>query len=72
MDLDARVKRQEPGLGDSWNLRSVLHIENDKPCPHSIVVGEVSRLGFQVGKNRLDRLGQGPVSNGRIRRLNGH
>src|SRR5262245_16807548 len=54
-DLDARVKRKESRLGDSWDLRRILHLKKNKSGSLAVVVGKVNRLRFQICQYRLDR-----------------
>src|ERR1700683_3152684 len=48
MKLNARIEREEPRLGNRWDLRSVLHFEENKRRPLTIVVREVNGLWLQI------------------------
>jgi hypothetical protein len=47
MNLNARIERQEPRLGNRRDLRSVLHFQENKCRPFTIIVCEVNGLGFR-------------------------
>ena len=54
MKLNARIEREEPRLGNRWNLRGVLHFKEKKRRPLTIVVREINGLGLQIRKYGLD------------------
>ena len=55
MKLNARIEREEPRLGNRWDLRSVLHFEKKKRRPLTIVVCEVNGLWLQIREYGLHR-----------------
>jgi hypothetical protein len=54
MKLNARIERQKPRLGNRWDLRCVLHFEENKRRPLTIVVCEVNGLWLQIREYGLD------------------
>src|SRR5580704_9380017 len=53
MKLNACIEREKPRLGNRWDLRSVLHFEENKTCPLTIIIREVNGLWLQVRKYGL-------------------
>src|SRR5438034_5392983 len=52
VNLDACIEREEPRLGDRWDLRSVLHLEKNEPRALAVAVREIRGLWLQVCQNR--------------------
>jgi hypothetical protein len=60
MDLNARIEREEPRLGNRWNLCGVMHFEEEKRRPLPIVACEVDSLGLQIRYDGLDGCAERP------------
>src|SRR5574341_1996306 len=54
MDLNARIEREKPRLGNRGDLGGVLHVEEKKRRPLSIVVREIHGFGLQIRQDGLD------------------
>src|SRR5262245_3060966 len=66
MNLNARIERLEPRLGNRWDLRGVLHLEKNQGRALPVVVCEINGLWFQIRKNRLNRAAESSGLGGRI------
>jgi len=48
VNLDACIEREEPRLGDRWDLRSILHFEKNEPRALAVAIREICGLWLQV------------------------
>ena len=70
MNLNACIEREEPRLSDSWDLRSILHVEKDVPRALTVAVGKIDGLRLQIRQNGLDRRAELAGLRGRVAGLN--
>ncbi len=56
-DLQAGVEGVEPGLRQGGNLRSALHVHDEKRRALAVGRQEIRRLGLEVIQNRTECLG---------------
>src|SRR5437899_11464823 len=71
MNLNARVEREEPRFSDRWDLGSVLHFEEKKRRPLTIVVREINGFGLQIRQYGLDGCAELSGLRGRVPGLDG-
>ena len=71
MKLDAGIEREKPRLGDGWDLRSILHIENNERRSLAVAVGKINGLRLQVRQNGLGGCAELSGLRGRVAGLNG-
>jgi hypothetical protein len=50
MNLNAGIEREESRLGDSGDLRSILHLEKDERRSLTVAVGKINDLRLQIAK----------------------
>ena len=54
MNFNAGIEREEPRLGDGWDLRSILHVEKNERRSLTVAVGKIYSLRLQIRQNGLD------------------
>jgi hypothetical protein len=50
MNLDTCVECKEPRLSDGWDLRRILHLEENESRALTVVVGKITASGLKFAK----------------------
>ncbi len=69
MKLDMRIEGQKPRLRHRRNLGRIFQVKEDETTSLAMFIGEIGRLGFQVGENGVDSFRQAAIADGSIASL---
>src|SRR4051812_47430191 len=71
-DLNGGVDRHEERLGDGWNLRRFLEVEDDQSGALAVLSGEVGRLRLELSHHALHGSSPRAIPDRPVRRLGFH